>query len=98
MKDRNGKGKSSTGLVANLLDTESNKHPLMPKVCDDCYAMLNAAIADAGNHNMVAVHCPHTMVLVEVELVDGVPLGVTATGPITHDEANAKINESFGFE
>lgn len=84
--------KSKTGLVAHLLDTESNRHPLLPRVCNACYDLLTEAIVDAGHHNQVAVHCPHTMVLVEVELVEGVPLGVSASGPITQDEAHAKIN------
>jgi hypothetical protein len=85
------KGKSS--LVDKLLDAESNKQSLMPCICDDCYDILIKAIIDVGDNNMVAVHCPHHMVLVEIDIADSMPLGVTATGPITQDEANAKVNE-----
>ena len=84
--------KSRTGLVAHLLDTESSQYPLLPRVCNACYDILTEAILDAGIHNQVAVHCPHTMVLLEVELVDGAPIGIIATGPISQEEANAKIN------
>lgn len=89
MKQDNNK----SGLVAHLLDTESSQHPLLPRVCNACYDLLTEAIANAGSHNKVAMHCPHTMVLVEVELLNGMPLGVISTGPITQDEANAKIND-----
>lgn len=82
-------------LIANMLATESSNQPLMPRICDECYDVLLNAINNAVDNNIAAVHCPHYMVLVEVELADGVPLGVTTTGPITQDEANAKIDESY---
>jgi len=61
--------------------------PLMLRICDECYATLAMSIANADQHNLVAVHCPHYSVLMEVVLIDGNPIGVVMTGPITEDEA-----------
>lgn len=91
---KNKKKQSSLTGILNAVD----KQPMVPRICDECYDILTESIAAAGYNNMVAVHCPHYMVLMEVELVDGAPLGVVMTGPITKDEADEKINSAFGFE
>ena len=84
--------------LANLINTDEQKQPLVPRICYECYELLTEAIANADHHTMVATHCPHYMTLTEVELHEGVPLGTIISGPLTREEAEAKINESFDFD
>lgn len=86
--------------LSYMTNSVDHQQPLVPRICDECYYLLTEAICEANDQgmNMVAAHCPHYMVLIEVELHEGAPLGVVMTGPITQEESNARINESFGFE
>jgi hypothetical protein len=74
------------------------KQPLVPRICDVCYNNLSKAVTNAGIHNMVAAHCPHYETLIEVTLVEGIPLCVAVISPVTEEEANEKINEAFAFD
>jgi hypothetical protein len=89
------KEKTKSRLAGVLSHDE--RMPLMLRICDECYAALTISIANADQHNLVAVHCPHYSVLMEVALIDGDPIGVVMTGPITEEEAKAKIDGEFDF-
>ena len=72
--------------------------PLTPKICDGCYQLLLEAIIEHDHHDFAAVHCPHYMVLMQVELHEGTPLGTILSGPITPEEAESKLHEQFAHE
>ncbi len=77
------------------MSDDNTVQPLVPRICDDCYNQLVKSMVDAGYNAIVAIHCPHYLVLMEVEITEGVPLGVIMTGPISHEEAEANINNAF---
>lgn len=81
--------------AASGIEQADDRQPLVPRIRDACYDVLAASLDIAGANTLVAVHCPHYRVLMEVDLVDGVPLGVVMTGPISQDEANSMINDQF---
>jgi hypothetical protein len=81
--------------ATSAIEQADDRQPLAPRICDACYDVLSASLDVAGANTLVAVHCPHYRVLMEVDLVDGVPLGVVMTGPISQDEANSMINDQY---
>jgi hypothetical protein len=82
--------------LAGVLPHEEDK-PLMLRICDQCYESLNQSIIHANQHDLVAVHCPHYLVLLEVALNEGKPIGVIMSGPLSEDEAKLKIDSEFYF-
>jgi hypothetical protein len=90
------KHKKTTSKLTGLIPSVDSK-PLLLRICDECYEMLTTSIAKAEEHNIVVVYCPHHCVLINVALEEGEPIGVIMSGPLTEEEAKAKIESEYDF-
>jgi hypothetical protein len=79
-----------TSRLTGLLQPKPEQ-PLVPRICPECYELLEKHITDLGVHNMISAHCPHHSVLIDVLLIEGVPQCVQMTGPITWEDAKAML-------
>jgi hypothetical protein len=85
----------SKSPFAGLMPPRERK-PLLPTLCDECYAVFEGALdaaLDAG-HAGVACYCPHTECVVTVDIADVDDHAAIVCGPIDADEAKELV-ENF---